>query len=588
MLLDILTIGLAVSGLAAALELDARCKQDTFKDVLPKEATIEKLASVEKGGEYGEGKDNIPYPYNPKDLPELCAVTVKVNSSRKSAYRFGLFLPTEWNSKILTVGNGGFAGGINWLDMGAGVHYGFASTSTDTGHNSSVTDLEWAYQNEETRIDWGWRAIHGTVELGRKMTAQYYDGDVKRSYYSGCSTGGRQGLKEMQKFPKSFDGVLVGAPAWNPPILNTFVTQIGIYNLPNNTEHHINSTLFKTIGAEVAKQCDELDGVKDGIVSAPEECHPDWTKIGCDIKGINQSECLHPEQMKTLENMYKGFKSEDGKTTLWPGFLPSAEAQFNTVLRDQEPTPFGVQFNRYFVYDRPDWQWRDFNKSAVTTATKKNPGDSRADKYDLSEFRDRGGKIVMYHGMADGLVTIQGTNMYFDRVVDKMGGRPDDFFRYFKVPGMQHCYSTVVNAPWNFAGAFQAGSLGNDTWSVPNFQDAEHDMLMALMKWVEEDKPVDSVIATTWETTTNASTPVLRQRPLCPVPQQAVYNEEGDVNKADSWQCKDVRNGETDTGDKDGKTGSTDDGDEDAAASFRPSAILVAVAIALCTLLLWN
>jgi hypothetical protein len=123
MLLDILTISLAVSGVATALELDARCKEDTFKDMLPKEASIEKIASVTKGGEYGEGADNIPYPNNPKDLPELCAVTVKVKSSEKSAYRFGLFLPTEWNSKMLTVGNGGFAGGINWLDMGAGEHF---------------------------------------------------------------------------------------------------------------------------------------------------------------------------------------------------------------------------------------------------------------------------------------------------------------------------------------------------------------------------------------------------------------------------------------------------------------------------------
>ena len=185
-------------------------------------ASVEVVVSVPEGGSYGEGAADIPYPYKPTGLPELCAVTIKVISSPSSSYRFGLFLPTaaKWNSRFLAVGSEGFAGGINWLGMGPGPHYGFATVSTDLGHSSAITDLSWALNEPEMRSNWGWRALHGSSVLGKELTEGYYRHSLDYSYYSGCSTGGRQGLREIQEFPDTFDGVLIGAAAWDVSILH--------------------------------------------------------------------------------------------------------------------------------------------------------------------------------------------------------------------------------------------------------------------------------------------------------------------------------------------------------------------------------
>ncbi|KAL2107953.1 hypothetical protein VUR80DRAFT_4448 [Thermomyces stellatus] len=521
-----------------AVEVGDACQTSTFESLLDDNEEIESVDVVEQRNEYGEGEENVGYPQNPTELPELCAVTVRVKSSEISSFRFGLFLPTDWNSKLLTVGNGGFAGGINWLDMGPGTHHGFATASTDTGHSSNATDLSWALNNEERRRDWGWRAIHGTVDLSKRLVEAYYGEDLGHSYYAGCSTGGRQGLRELQSFPDSFDGAIIGAPAWNPPLLNTYVTRIGTYNLPSDDAKHIPEELLEVIHEEVLRQCDGLDGVDDGIISAPELCDVDLEPLSCDREGIDKSRCFTEPQLDTVRKIYANFYVVD--KFVWSGYDPGSELQWSTVITNDDPSAFGVGFQRYFVNDDPEWSWRSFNNSLFSYAADKNPGESRADKYDLSEFRDRGGKIIMYHGAADGLVPTRGSNVYYDRVSDTMGRPPTDFFRYFLVPGMQHCWDTAVDAPWYFAAPFQAGVLGNDTWSVPGFRDSEHDILLALVDWVEEGKPVESLVATTWTVSNDSDTDVLRQRPLCPYPEKAIYHGEGDADQASSWHCDTV------------------------------------------------
>jgi hypothetical protein len=159
----------------------ARCVASTIKCFLPKGASLESVKFVPSGGSYGEGARDIAYPGVPTALPELCAVIVKATSSPTTSYRFGLFLPSKWNSKFLAIGNGGFAGGINWLDMAPGPHYGMATVSTDLGHNSTTTDVSWALKNEEARKDWSWRALHGSVEIGKQITQGYYRKALKHS-----------------------------------------------------------------------------------------------------------------------------------------------------------------------------------------------------------------------------------------------------------------------------------------------------------------------------------------------------------------------------------------------------------------------
>ncbi|KAK3319951.1 Tannase/feruloyl esterase [Cercophora scortea] len=523
---------------AAQLE----CNQASFASVLPPEATIETVAAVPEGGSYGGGADDVAYPINPTRLPALCAVTVKVQSSASSSYRFGLFLPTAWNGKFLTIGNGGFAGGINWLDMGPGPHYGMATVSTDMGHNSTMEMTAWALNNSEARTDWGWRATHGSVVLGKQLTEAYYGGtNISYSFYNGCSTGGRQGLRELQQFPDSFDGALIGAPAWWTTHLNNYLTQVGLYNLPETDPKHISTALMAVLADEVVRQCDGADGVIDGIVSSPELCTFSFTPLFCNDTNTNPDSCLNPAQVQTAQNVYRDVYSPNG-TFLYSGLTLSSEDQWFILLGGAEPSPFGLGYDRDFLCNDPSWNWTDFNLSrTIALAEKLHPGDATAAQFDLSAFKQRGAKLMLYHGLADGLVPTRGSEYYYNETIAAFNGSRaavDDFFRLFLVPGMQHCWSTPVGAPWSIGGSFQAGVMGPEYWSVPGFEGSKrHDALLALADWVERGEAVESVVATAWRSPMNASSGVLRQRPLCAWPAKAVWDGVGDQDQADSWRC---------------------------------------------------
>jgi len=418
-----------------------------------------------------------------------------------------------------------------------------AAVSTDTGHKSNTTDMTWALGNNETKVDWGWRAMHGTVELGKKMTEHFYSSarsgsrKINYSYYSGCSTGGRQGIKEMQISPGSFDGVLVGAPSWFVHHINPFVLALGLYNLPVTDPKHIPVGQFGMIADAVVQQCDASDGVADGIVSMPERCALDFGPISCGHPAANASNCLTPPQVQTARNIYSDWHSTIDGRFLYPGLSYSSEREWYILEGDIVPSAYGTQYVQNFLYDDPAWRWQDYNDSVVEDAIRLDPGQATAQQYDVRAFRDRGGKMLVYHGLADGLVATKGSQLYYNRTRDAMGGHLDEWYRYFEIPGMHHCVTSSVGAPWVMGGAFQAGVFGADQYSVPGFEDADHDALLALMRWVEEGKPVDTIVATGFRTDTVASSGVNQQRPLCAYPKKAVYAGTGDVKVASSWSC---------------------------------------------------
>ncbi|KAK3689926.1 Tannase/feruloyl esterase [Podospora appendiculata] len=522
------------------------CNPWSFAGALPSEATIETVTAVPEGGSFGGGADDVAYPVNPTGLPALCAVIVKVQSSANSSYRFGLFLPTAWNGKFLTIGNGGFSGGINWLDMGPGPHYGMATVSTDMGHNSTAEITAWALDNPEARTDWGWRATHGSVILGKQLTQAYYGGtNITYSFYNGCSTGGRQGLRELQEFPDSFDGALIGAPAWWTTHLNSYLTQLGIYNLPVTDPKHISTAHMAVIADEVVRQCDGVDGLIDGIVSSPELCAFSFTPLLCndttDTQTTNPDSCLNPAQVQTAKNVYSDVYSPNG-TFLYNGLTLSSEDQWFILLGGPQPSPFGLGYDRDFLYNNQAWNWTDFNLSrTIALAETTHPYGATAAHFDISAFKQRGAKLLLYHGLADGLVPTRGSEYYYNETIAAFNvsrAAVADFFRMFLVPGMQHCWSTPVGAPWNIGGSFQAGVMGPGYWSVPGFEGSKrHDALLALVDWVERGEAVESIVATAWRSPLNASSGVLRQRPLCAWPAKAVWDGFGDEDEAASWRC---------------------------------------------------
>ncbi|KAI8933092.1 hypothetical protein NX059_009735 [Plenodomus lindquistii] len=409
--------------------------------------------------------------------------------------------------------------------------------STDTGHNSSVIDGSWAYQQPGKQQNWGYLAMHGSVVTAKTIIAAYYEKSIAYNYYAGCSTGGRQGLKEAEFYPDDFDGIIAGAPAWWTSHLQPWTAQVAAYNLPTTADHHIPPTLFPVIQAEVMKQCDPQDGLVDGLISDPNSCTFRPEELLC-TPSCNTSACLTVPQLTTLDKLYSDFVGEN-QTFFYPHLNLGSEVNWPVLLGSDAPNPLGTGYVQYFMGFGADWPWQNFNEDIARLADRTDPGNASVG-FDLSAYQAKGGKILAYHGMSDGHIPTNSLKYFYEQVTRTLkpkGVEVHDFFRSFFVPGMGHCVGTAVDAPWYFAGPNQAGALGPTVYGVPGFEDREHDALLAMMAWVEEGVAPEQIIGTKYVNET-LHAGVKRQRPLCIYPKQAKYKGEGDVNSAQSWECK--------------------------------------------------
>ncbi|RSH80314.1 uncharacterized protein EHS24_008890 [Apiotrichum porosum] len=518
------------------------CTAATFEAFLASSnitATVNSAQAIAANGTF-EVTNNTAYPSSPTKLQALCAVEVNVTSEAGTHYSFGLFLPDAWNNRFLAVGNGGYAGGINYIDMGAGAGYGFAVMSTDTGHSGGFQETAWAYNNTESITDWGWRAMHGSTVASKALINAWYGSASEYNYFSGCSVGGRQGLRALQLFPEDFDGVSAGAPAWWTTHNQLWAVKTLTYNYPANASHFIPSSMFNVIGAEVIKQCDPQDGVTDTIISDPFRCNFNPLTLLC-APNVTES-CLIPDQIETLNKIYNDWV-ETNQTYVFSHLLLGTEASWNNDVGTGSLATLESQsgFAQDLMQLGDSWTFEDLTIETVELADEINPGNATADDFDLSPFYNRGGKLIHHHGLSDGTLAT-GSSLYFYthvvRAIWEHGIDVDDFYRLFLIPGMEHCQSTPsnMNAPWYIAGANQPASISTSLHSVPCFSDAKHDVILALMAWVENGTAPDSIIATKW-VDDNTQAEVSRQRPICPYPKEAKYNGTGDVDSADSWEC---------------------------------------------------
>ncbi|KAH7063814.1 Tannase/feruloyl esterase [Paraphoma chrysanthemicola] len=532
----------ALLGFGALLGVaNGKCDPATIQAALPEGASVNFAYPLAANATFEVPKSSTGYPTNAVNLPALCAVSVQVQSISNSTFGFGLFLPNDWNQRFLATGNGGFGGGINYVDMGAGARYGFATISTDTGHNSSTGDGSWAYQHPERVENWGHLAMHGSVVVAKAVTAAYYAQNVSYSYYSGCSTGGRQGLKEAEFYPEDFDGIVAGAPAWWTSHMQPWTARVALYNLPTTANYHIPAALFATINTEVVKQCDPQDGLVDNIISDPEGCNfrPETLLCGANATA-NDTSCVTGPQLDTLYNIFSDYLAENN-TLIFPTYWLGSEGQPALLTGANLPNPLGTDYIKYFLGKGPQWNFNDYNDDIVKLSDSINPGKATVG-FDLSAFHNRGGKILSYHGMVDPLIPTSSTPYYYNHVQRHLAPKSidiDSFFKFFLVPGMGHCSSTPakMNAPWYFAGPNQQSALDQRVYSVPGFEDEEHDVILAMMAWVEKGRVPKYVIGTKYVNDTT-HTDVLRQRPLCMYPEQAKYKGNGDVNDAGSWECE--------------------------------------------------
>lgn len=506
---------------------------------------------------------NADYNEEQTNVPEACRVVLTIQTSDNSSAQAEVWLPptTTWNERFLFVGNGGFAGAVNYPDVVWALRKGFATASTDTGHSSNSSDGSFLSVPSEA-VDWGHRALHLSTLATKEVVLAYYDDSgadigangtgtkAPYAYYAGCSTGGRQGFNAAQRYPDDFDGVLVGSAI--PWQTHTSSWQIYVALLqyvsadPETGDNpYIPSTVWSDVAAAVLAQCDGLDGVEDGIIMDPTQCIVDVDALRCSNQtaaAANTTTCLSPAQAANLQRMYEPWLAPSG-ALVNPGISASGEASFSWLMNGAEPQ-FGPTFYRYGVYNTTAWDFRTLTEADVAVADAINPGGANAyDPAGMAAFAARGGRVLHYHGFADPLIPSLNAPAWRDTVVDYYrdavgaGDAAEDdvaaFYRLFMVPGMGHCSGGA--GAWVLDGASQSVT-------PPIEGDASYSMLYSLIDWVEggADSAPEKVIGTHYVDVDASPQVVQFTRPVCLWPTVAVYDGVGDVNDADSWSCPEM------------------------------------------------
>jgi hypothetical protein len=472
---------------------------------------------------------------------DLCRVAGTVKPGAQSNVHFEVWIPTggNWNGKYQQIGNGGFAGSISLSGIANAVSRGYATAATDDGTSGPPSGAPAFIGNHDVLLDYGYRAIKATTD-DSKAVIEALTGDAPRfSYFVGCSDGGREALKEAQMFPDDFNGIIVGSP------VNDQVGEFGssyLYDMQATLngpqtdgvpDAYIPTGQLALLSAPALQACLGKDGgVKtDAFLSDPRGCLFDPSVAQC-RRGQDPSTCLTPAQVEAARKIYFGPHNLLGQM-LFPGYEPggeSATGDWDTWISGTSPSAPGAQFTLGFGFGcdllkgLTTCDYLGINVDAQDALARRTlqPILSSVNP-DLSAFRRHGGKLIQYAGWADTAIAPEnGLNYY--RAVEHKIGDPHGFYRVFMVPGMAHCN-----------GGAGPNAFGNGTANGPVI-DAEHDVLKALEKWVEQGPAPRQIIATHYVNNI-ATQGVQFQRPLCPYPERGEYVGHGDPSSAASFRC---------------------------------------------------
>jgi feruloyl esterase len=440
----------------------------------------------------------------------MCRVTVIVtHPPAGDRVKVWIGLPlTNWNGRFQGNGGGGFLGG-NEGSLRGPVARGFAAGATDTGHEggsgSFALDAN-ERQNWQGIIDNAYLGIHEMTVVGKALTKAFYGKAPRYAYFVGGSTGGRQGLMEAQRFPEDYDGILSACPAinWHRFVPASLWPEVVMLSLSN----FVSKAKLDAATAAAVAACDADDGVKDGVIDDPFHCTYDpralvGTKVG--------DETFTEADAEVIRKTWQGPRRQDG-TFIWHGLDRGADMSpyAGTSGSPLKGKPFSIALEYWVYYLAQDakWDWNTLTWAGFEQLWTKSVEQYGAvigtDDPDLTRFRDHGGKVIIYHGLADQLIPAAGSIDYFKRVQQRMGVEKNtaQFARLFLVPGVDH----------GFRGAGTAPTGLNE----------------AILRWVEEGQAPDKLIAEKRD----ASGKVLRTRPLFPYPQAAKYKGSGSTDEA--------------------------------------------------------
>ena len=440
-----------------------------------------------------------------EDLPEFCRVSVLLTPSPDSNIRMELWLPTEtWNGKYLAVGNGAFTGNIRHSAMAMPLSRGYATSSTDTGHTGNTASF--GLGRPEKVNDFGWRSVHEMSETSKALIDAFYSEELNYSYFTGCSAGGRQAMKEAQRFPADFDGIVAGAPGldWTGRAAAALRIEKHVMDNPSSRLQQSERELLYRTALDF---CDAEDGVLDQLISKPAQCNFDPEVLQCDVE--NAGACLSEAQVETAQMMYSSpINQRTGREIT--GLLPGSEMGWTDLGWTASARATGLEQYRYLVYEDESWTVDQFLfEFGISAGERKDDDTVNALNPDLFEFIAEGGKLIAYHGWADPQISPSNATQYYDRVVQVHRGRENihDSFRLFMAPGMGHC----------------AGGPGPNSF----------DSLAALENWVENGVAPDEIVAVH-----RTGEVIDISRPLCPYPEVAAYSGSGSTDEAESFSCQ--------------------------------------------------
>ena len=498
----------------------------------------------------GCGKKQVKPVCNLESFPHLPEVTLtsvtqetqvaphcKVAGVIGPEIHFELLLPEKWNGKFVFGGGGGFVGSVVNVaaSLYGAVQSGYATVGTDTGHQAHSLDASWALNNMERIVNFGHQAVHRTTLTAKALTRAYYQKDIARNYFIGCSRGGGQALMEAQRYPEDFEGIVAGAPAYNWTIgMGATMTQNmrAMYPDPNNLQEAlIGPKEQELIESSYLKMCDDQDGIKDGILNDPRQCKFDVASLLC--KGKKTDSCLSKAQLAAVTTVYEGPKDKQGNKlfygfpfggetgeggwSLWvTGGLKYQEnnsdyqeglgSDFPAPVVPNAQYPFGTNVMKYLIYHDPDWTYKNYNYDTLREDAKLAANTLNATNPDLSAFRKRGGKLLMFTGWSDVAISALGTIGYYEEVLAHDKTAEDDT-RLFMMPGVKHC--------WGGRGP-----------SWVNY-------LTEVDKWVETGKAPEQVTAVWLDKQFQPA----GSRPVCAYPQVAKYDGKGDTRDVSSFSC---------------------------------------------------
>ena len=443
-------------------------------------------------------------------LPTFCRVAATLTPSSDSDIKIEVWLPASaqgsgaagsaWNGKLQAVGNGAWAGTISYPAMATALASGYGTVSTDTGHVGG--NANFMVGHPEKLVDFEERSIHEMTVTAKAIAAAYYGSAPTKAYFNGCSTGGRQALTEVQRYPMDFDAIVAGAPA-NFAKRQTF-GQIWVWQATNNDPASmLTAEKYAVLHKAVIDQCDALDGVKDGVLENPTKCKFDPKVVLC--KNGDGPDCLTAPQVEAARKIYAGASNSKTHEPLYPGFQPGSEAGWGASVAAR-PVGYAEDFFKYIVYKNAAWDPKTLNyDSDVAVADKTATGLNAVDA-DLTKFIAHGGKLLVYHGWSDPGIPPYNSVNYYQSVL-KATKSARDSVRLFMVPGMGHC----------------GGGDGTSTF----------DMVKAVDTWVET-----KIAPTAIPASKMVEGKAVRTRPLCAYPATATYTGTGSTDDAANFTCR--------------------------------------------------